>query len=167
MSHVIFCRPFKPVTYGISTTWDSSNKTSNMILSNGDLTASESVGTFEAVRAVYGSDTETQYWEITVDNIGTNPNDTYLGIVSASGVFSGGLMTGVSWRSGLGFLLVVGGAVAVSGDPIIDAGYGQGDVIQFFMDYTNNELYIGINGTWANSDLPAVTNIDNVVQHTL
>ena len=50
----------------MTTTWNPLDKTSGIVLSNGNLTAEESSGTYQAVRGTTGHDTGKWYFELTV-----------------------------------------------------------------------------------------------------
>ena len=48
-------------------TWNPSDKHADITLSNGNLTAANSVGGYKGVRATLGVTSGQHYWEITVD----------------------------------------------------------------------------------------------------
>jgi hypothetical protein len=137
---------------GSTTTWNPADKTSiNLVLSNGDLTASETVGTSEAVRSTTGVSSGKHYWEIELDLLESN---------DAHGIRVTGDAIGTAVTSGTtcslradGTLFASGGASSAGGNA--PASYVTGDVLMFALDMDNGKLWIGKNGAWPGSTNPA------------
>lgn len=141
---------------GGGTGWNASDKTSNVTLSNGDLTAAANTNNYEAVRALKNDFNTTvaskYYWEVTVDALAT-AGDLLLGVRRTSDTIS----TGSVWTSGNYALWRSNGNYYANGwtagsGPV---SYTVGDVLMFAIDTSAGKLWCGKNGTWNNSGNPA------------
>jgi hypothetical protein len=142
---------------GDGTTWNSSDKTTNMSLSSGDLVASANTSNFEMVRTVK-SDFNTStggkfYFEILVNTL-DNTSDIFVGLkATANTITSGSTPLAGSyalWR-GNGAYFNAGGWSAGSSPTTFVAG----NVLMIAIDADNGRLFLGKNGTWNNSGDPA------------
>jgi hypothetical protein len=132
--------------------WDSTDKTANMTLSNGDLTASASHATDQYVRTTFKNfstgDSTKVCGQFTIDAVN---NNIYLGIVNDSASIAS-LINGSSafaWNSGSG----------ISSNNWTESGVGvtpwsASDTIDWALDCPGGRFFLGRNGTWFNSSDP-------------
>jgi len=66
-----------------STTWNPADKSANIVLSNGNLTAAPSAGGSVSVRSIFSTTTGKHYWEMTVGGSGGGQIDSW-GIATAA-----------------------------------------------------------------------------------
>lgn len=141
---------------GSGGTWNPADKTSNLTLSAGDLTAAANTGNFEMVRTVKADfNTATGgkfYWEMTVDTL-ADVSDCFVGVKAAANTITSGSTplggTYALWR-GNGQYFSNGGWSNGSSP----SAYAAGDVLMFALDVDNGKLFVGKNGTWNNSGDP-------------
>ena len=136
-------------------TWSTTDKTGGMVLTNGNLTWTESTGESEAIRSTVGKSSNKWYWEVTV----TSTQDGAVGIRLGSDAINSAVSAGttVSFRS-TGTVFSSGGMTINSGNKP-SASYSNGDVLMFALDMDVGKLWIGRNGSWASgADPTAGTN---------
>jgi hypothetical protein len=139
-------------TSGVPTTWNASDKSANIVLSNGNLTSAASTNTDGAVRSTNSRTSGKLYFEITWSaTAGTNSG---CGIANSTT----GLGTVGPTASG-GFLVYSGGNIYFNGS-FTGAGiiFAPGDTICFAIDLVNSRAWARRNGgNWNNSttDNPA------------
>lgn len=146
---LIISRPFfNPVPiYAPLTTWNSGDKTSNVTLSNGDLTMSfVSSGDGQEqynVRSIFNAATGKVYVELTLDSLGA-AGDIWIGFsdivetINTKAFQHNGLMlrgSGLVWDNGT--------SLGHSG-----FNYAQGDVAQLAADFDTGNGWYGRNGTY-------------------
>lgn len=125
------------VTYA---TWNPADKNANITLSNGNLTATNSVANC-AVRATIGKTTGKWYWEITNGSV----NEQDIGVGNASMTLNGYVgkdANGVGYDSSDGKLYKGDVAVATGG-----ATYTAADIIGFALDVDAGTLKVYKNNT--------------------
>jgi len=137
----------------MATTWNPADKSANITLSNGDLTATNA-GLGDSVRSVYGTASGKWYWEITVhsSNIATHTGVGDSGI-SLTGNSPGENADGYVYESRWGYK-------GNSGiwDSFGDT-FGAGDIISVALDLNAGKIWFGKNGVWqASGDPTAGTN---------
>lgn len=134
-------------------TWNSADKASNVVLSNGDLDMTCNTASFGAVRATLSRTSGKYYFEIYVVAVngssragiadGGASMTTYIGN-SAKGIGCNGLavlnITGAGWSE-----------VGADGS----ATETVGDTDMFAVDITNGLFWLGKNGTWRDSGNPS------------
>ena len=144
-------------TVSVNPTWNPADKTTNITLSNGNVTAAANSGsTFEMVRSTYNTLNTTTggkyYWEISVDTL-DDANDIYVGLKRTTDTITSNLTplggAYALWR-GSGFYYSGGGWTPGSSP----ASYAAGNVLMFALDIDNRKLFMGKDGTWNNSGDP-------------
>lgn len=145
----------KAVTTATPIAWNPSSKAAGIGLTNGNLTASGTINSDNAVRCNTSiSGTDKKYWEITWVTLFSTPQGV-VGIESGTyslTVFPGNSGTGGIGLDGNGDLWNNGSGSAAG------FSFTQGDVICLACDYANKKLWIRVNGgNWNNSgtDNPA------------
>ena len=146
-----------PPPSGSGTTWNPSDKTTNITLSSGNLIAAANTINFEMVRTVVADfNTSTGgkfYWEMLVDTLAV-ASDIFVGMKAAADSISSAStpLAGnyALWR-GNGSYVNAGGWSAGSSPASIAAA----DVLMLALDVDNGKLFVGRNGTWNNSGDPA------------
>jgi hypothetical protein len=135
--------------------WDPADKTANMTLSNGDLTASSGHAVDQCVRTVFkgfsNGDCYKACGQFTIDVWGDGGN-LYLGVASA-GTDIADLLGGacaVTWDGGSG--ITQNGGWTENGVGILP--WAGGAVIDWAFDCPSGKLYYGLNGVWFNSSNP-------------
>lgn len=147
--------------------WNSADKTTNMTLSNGDLTAQANTSNYEWVRTNrnnFNTDTDGKfYWEVLID--ASTAGDIHIGMIRTSIAIvsesadpltapiaewrNSGTLTGNTWTA----------------NGTADT-FTAGDVLMFALDVDNAQLFLGKNGTWQNSSDPAAgTNASFTTMH--
>lgn len=138
-------------------TWNPADKSSNVTLSNGNLSATSLGAGNGQVRATVGYSTGKYYFEIHLDGPPVS-NSPFVGIrptantLSGVGAFGGGGDYGAGTRSpNDGHSdYVPGSGVAAVPPPV-----ASGDVYMIAVDLGAGKLWIGINGTWDVSGNPS------------
>ena len=136
-------------------TWNPSDKTSNVTLSNGNLTAtSVVVSAQQAVRGTLSNSSGKYYFEVT-DTTDT-VSYSFIGVANSNSSLS--LDTaGVSDSNGAGYWAHDGTLYADTNSTRISGStYATGDVISIAVDVTNHLIYWAKNGTWQNSANPGL-----------
>ena len=132
------------VEYG---TYDALNKSANIALSNSDLTATGTSGTWKSVRATAGVAAGKWYWEVSIDSMTTG---VMIGVgKSAASVnnYCGADANG--WSYGWNGQKWTSGAGATYGDTLT-----TGDVVGVALDLDNGKIWFSKNGVWQNSGDP-------------
>jgi hypothetical protein len=135
----------------MSVTWNPSDKSSFLTLSNGDKTATIATDGNHSVRATE-SKTGTGKWYFEILNTTPSTWNCAIGVggsdLNLDGTQVGETATSTGWKA-FSFYHVnnsfVGGAPS----------YGAGDVLMVACDIPNNKVYFGKNGTWNGSQDPA------------
>lgn len=146
-----------PVESDNETTWDTSDRTINVVLTNGDLTANANNNTFELVRTTRKDFSDAAggkwYFEVSVDVL-ADASDMFVGLKAASDSMTSGttplVNTYALWRGSGAYF--VGGGWSAGSSP---TSYSAGDVLMVAIDADNGAFYVGKNGTWNNSANPA------------
>lgn len=130
-----------------ATTWNPSDKSASITLSNGNLTA---LGTSSSggVRAVQSRSSGLYYWEVTI-NVGAG------GSCNLGAIGTGDSLTGIT--PGSGFNLRGGNGTLVTPNGNFGGGagvYTTGDVIMFAVNLASTLVYVGKNGSWIFSTDP-------------
>lgn len=129
-------------------TWDSADKTAGMTLSESNLRWTGSASPNDYVRANISISGKV-YWEIEC----MTSTDGISGIKRAAQSISDANQIIGYRRGGTGQVInTVTGASAIAST---GTGYSAGDILMFAMDTAAALLWIGLNGTWANSGDPA------------
>lgn len=132
-------------------TWNPSDKSANVTLSGGNLTASHPSTTVTgSVRSTDSHATGKWYFEVAVTGVGSSSDGPAVGISTAGAdlSFFPGEAFGVGLLVGTGALKIRkwnGGfdaALDTSNTP------SDGDVVMVALDLTNSKLWFGRNGTW-------------------
>lgn len=118
-----------PPTY---TTWNPSDKTSNVALSGGNLVATTSGFAGGGVRSVIGKSSGKWYWEVIVTTVA----DLYAGVSSTGGSLDPAwyYTTGMGWNGSSGSLMKNNASVGSPGT------YTTGDVLGFALDMGGGTL---------------------------
>lgn len=133
----------------MAVTWDPSNKGSLITLTNGNLSVSQSAGnSFQGVKSTVGKSSGKWYFEVT----GNGNVNSSVGLGNTSSDVTNMVANNEWWQ------------VNTNDGNFYDAGvmgsYSvgvvlNGHVLMFAFDLGNGKLWIGKNGTWANSGDPA------------
>lgn len=151
---------FNPFAFQVNIaamTLDPLKKSTNMVLSNGNLTAAVNNNGYENVLTDLSVTTGKYYWEVTIDQL-TSPIDLYLGLCAepSNGSYnvpynSSTFVPFAALRSSPGNRSVSpGGSTAGSAQP-----YTLGDVVGIAVDLDADKVWFSINGTWDVSADPA------------
>lgn len=141
-------------------TWNPADKGVDIVLSNGNLTASNATSSYSHVVASVAKTSGKWYAEFTVDVLGAS-GDCFIGWTEAP------LLTGnremrfvdpsirrVGWRSNGTYY---GGNVTSAG-----VGYTVGDVVMVAVDFATGDVWFGKNGSWNGGGDPAAGTGANV-----
>lgn len=146
---------YAPTSAGAATsqtTWNSADKHASLTLSNGDRTATSSAGAPIYVRSVAGKSSGKWYAEV-IGTFASAGNDDAVGVATSSQSLSayvkGSDTTGIIKY--LGFNQVAGNDNAAT----YGAASNSNDIIMIAVDFTNDKLWFGVNGTWYESGNPA------------
>jgi hypothetical protein len=132
-------------------TWNPSDKSGNITLSNGNLTAASNVSECSGARCTSYKSSGKWYWEITLGTATTTgPLDLGVGTSSTSlGARVGSSATGWGWQLngyyGHNDVFTANGIAAPT----------SGDIVSVALDLDNGKIWFGKNGTWNGSGDPA------------
>lgn len=124
----------------MAVTWYTNRKTANIVLSNGNLTASSTVSTAEEVRA-FARDTGLHYMEVTVTTVGGNANSFLFGFKFETDTVNGLKTTGFFYRAD-GTIWKDNAIIATY------ISYTDGDIIGAAVDLDAGCIWFHRNGTW-------------------
>jgi hypothetical protein len=142
-------------TIGNYATLNPLNKPTNIVLANGNLQATNTVGTIENVRSTIPTDNTYSYWEWVATTVGSSLRIEIGGILSTANVSNTSYLSNstgafsATWDVGL--------KVDVNGSRVYSNGSDNlvaNDIIQFAYDKSTGKLWIGLNNTWYNSGNP-------------
>src|ERR1019366_6052823 len=136
-----------------ATTWNPSDKSNAVVLSNGNLTATSDGSAGQGVRGTNSHSSGKYYFEVTIssDNGGGN---IFVAIASAAWVLN--TFPGIADANSSGYASQSARIYANSGGTaIVATGYTTGAVISVAVDITNNLVYFALNGVWQNSAVPS------------
>ena len=130
-----------------ATTWNPSDKSASITLSNGNLTAA-GTSSSGGVRAVQSRSSGLYYWEVTI-NVGAGGSCNLGAIGTADSLTTNtSISNGFNLRGGNGTFVTANGNTGSAGT------YTTGDVIMFAVDLANTLVYFGKNGSWLASTNP-------------
>lgn len=135
----------------MAATWDTLNKSSGIVLTGGDLTASDGgSSSYEKTRCTSGISSGKFYWELAIVTL-ANTGDIFLGIVESSVV-----MNNSTWAT-TGHVGCRGTGQAYNeGTPGPSlSSFSSGDTIMVAYDRSAGKIWFGKNGVWLNSGDPA------------
>jgi len=126
-------------------TWSSTDKTSNAVVSNGNLTYT-AAASFELTRGTIGKTSGKWYWEVTA----TTATDATIGVANASQSITGDQWVGISanswsWAQFNGFMYTNNASGVSAGS------YANGDVIGIALDMDTGTISYYKNGVFAGS----------------
>lgn len=132
------------------TTWNPSDKSADITLSNGDLTAKSTNNGHDCARTIFSASSGKWYWEFTIDyDSGSSGSVVGLGVAGSS--LSSALGNGndeFGYRSN-----------GDKGNSYSFVPYGDtwttGDIIGIALDRDNGKVWFSKNGTWQDSGDPA------------
>jgi len=141
-------------TGGGAPAWNPSDKSASLTLSNGNLTATQTVsGSFHSVRSVTGHSSGKWYFEVKITTPGTGP-DGLVGIALSTMALSNYYIGQGSDGNGVdvvGAYYVNGGNQSGSSA----ASYGVNDIVMVAADITAGKIWFGKNGSWVGAQDPA------------
>jgi hypothetical protein len=135
------------ITY---TTWNPDDKSANITLSDGNLTAETSSGGWNNVRSVLSVTTGKYYFEYTI----TDASLVQVGIVTSATNYTtyfGGDAYSVGWQLQGEFYI---GAL-FTGNGKTPVSLGNGDIACIALDMDAGKIWFGKNGAWIGSGDPA------------
>ena len=136
-------------------TWNPSDKSSNINLSNGNLTATGAAGSFSNARGTRAVSSGLFYFEMVIGTI-SNVNQLGIGNGSASlSTYIGNDVNGWGWNTNGNFFH--------NGSYASYSSLASSDVAQFALDMVNGNLRIGKNNAWQNSNNPVATGISGSI----
>jgi hypothetical protein len=128
-------------------TWNPDDKSADIVLSNGNLTTTQSGTNYRSARANMGKSSGRWYWEVTIEvginnmvGVGTSAVNLETWLGSSVYGWSYGENAGRKWHSGAS---VAYGAVCTAGD-----------VIGIALDLDNGKIWWSKNGAWQASGNP-------------
>lgn len=134
-------------------TWNPSDKSANITLSNGNLTATNpATGNYCGVRSDIGVSSGKHYWEFAYTSGASS--DAMYGIANGSQSMADGQYVGLG-ANGWGNYRPTGNKLYNGGNTAYGSSQALNDVIMIALDMDNGEVYWGKNGTWFNSGNPA------------
>lgn len=139
-------------------TWNPSDKSTNITLSNGNLTALGNAG-YANVRSYYGNSSGKWYWEVKVTDIPVSNIAYSIGFGTAAADLDSFVPTGSLSYYYSGVLYdqgSLGGGGGAYGD-----SYGLNDIIGVALDLDNGKCWFSKNGVWQKSGDPTDPNDAN------
>jgi hypothetical protein len=134
----------------MSVTWNPSDKSANIDLSNGNLTCTATSAAWKSVRATHGKSSGKWYWEVTIDVAATDNNMVGIGTLSANiNSYAGSDIYSYGYN-GAGGNKNYGGSGVGYGD-----SYTANDIISVALDLDNGKIWWAKNGAWQASGDPA------------
>lgn len=148
MGTAVFINPYRFGVAEQNVTWNPSDKHTNVVLSNSDLTAGSNSVTFGSVRATLGRSSGKYYFEILCTTMGSTRTGLGDGAFSLStyvgnSAKSAGIVTGGNTSNG--YTHTNSGIVSIS----------NGNYLMIAVDMDADKAWLGVNGTWAFSGDPA------------
>jgi hypothetical protein len=143
---------FQARSEDLGTTWNPSDKATNIILSNGDFTFANGQNGYNGVRTVASASSGKKYWELTATTISAPANFIVEGLANSSFILNGGAtgrlgdnLNGIGWAAD-GRVYINSVAVAVI------QGWSHGDVLCFAVDLDGKKIWFRTNGgNWNNN----------------
>lgn len=117
-------------------TWNPSDKSASVTLSNGNLTATNAGASWSSARSTVGKSSGKWYWEYTIASLGYVEVGAGIATSALDGRFVNPWGTGWGGQSNT-------------------AGFGAGDVVQVAIDIDGGNIWVGKNGTWNGSGNPS------------
>ena len=142
--------PFPFMSPSGFTTWNPSDKSAGVVLTNNNLTATMSSSGLEALRAIAGMSSGKWYWELTFT--GSSSVNCLVGIGKASAAFGAGGPG--SDANGWGYYSNDGSKYNNNNASAYGSGYGLLDTIGIAFDADNGRLFFRKNGSWVNTGDP-------------
>ena len=132
-------------------TWNPADKSTNLTLSNGNLTASASSSQV-AVRATIGGSTGRWYWEVKGDSLSSSY--AAVGVLTMTalldyGLGSSSIAPGVGYRPN-------GTLSSSTGSSVMACSFASGTVIGVAIDLDSRVIYFSVNGVWQSAGDPAM-----------
>ena len=132
-------------------TFNPIDKSANVTLSNGNLTASVGEVAWSSIRATAAKSSEKWYWEFTTGAF----TDAVLGIAQ-----SGMLLSNYVGLDSNGYGLWDNGQTYYNSLSIASPPYYTGDIISVALDLDNAKIWWAINGTWIDSEANPATGVN-------
>ena len=133
------------ITY---TTWNSDDKSANITLSNGDLTATSINQAWKSVRATKGKSAGKWYWEVTI-SVDADRCLVGVGTIDESvDTYVGDTVYGYSYYS------PDGNKFHDDTGTSYGSGFTTNDIIGVALDLDNGKIWFSKNGAWQNSGDP-------------
>jgi hypothetical protein len=117
-------------------TWNPSDKSASVTLSNGDLTATNAGASWSSARSTVGKSSGKWYWEYTIASLGYVEVGAGISTSALDGRFVNPWGTGWGGQSNV-------------------AGFGAGDVVQVAIDIDGGNIWVGKNGAWNGGGNPS------------
>ena len=138
--------------YAVATTWNSADKSADITLSGGDLTATQTNTGWHGVRGTTGKSSGLKYYEVTVTVVsehleGISNTTTSL---DPAGNFASSGTGNVYYYARHGEKSNGDGT-----EPAYGNAYVTGNVVSIAVNFDTGKIWAAINGTWQNSGDPA------------
>lgn len=149
-----------PSTHGflsaLAVGWDPANisNSSAVVLSNSNKTVTENFNAGQPVVRGFGQNSGKRYFELTIG--GNTSVNQYMGICNGSFAvvnnnLVGGDTNGISISPASGVYGVIYNSAVIDTVVVAPTGSGVGDVIMIAADLTGGQVFLGVNGVWANN----------------
>lgn len=130
------------------TTWNPSDKDSDIVLSFGNTVATSSSGNGGSVRGTTSKSSGKYYFEVVCN---TAQSFSGVGIADSTASLAGNAPLGGDTHSSVYYCYGAAGNPSGSGS---FTSYTDGDIIGIAIDVPNSYIYFSLNGTWQNSAVP-------------
>lgn len=138
--------------------WDPANMTSGVILSNSNKTATANFNSGQTGARGFGRNSGQRYFEMTFG--GNTAVNGYLGICNGSfavGTTVGGDTNSISISPGGGAYGEYYSGTLLQYIGVAPTGSGVGDIVMVAANLTGGQVFLGVNGVWANTSGPGTT----------
>jgi hypothetical protein len=142
----------------MAVTWNPADAASNILLSNGNLTAAQNSNTTGTVRATQSKSVGQYYWEATINHNGSN---SLLGVVgfADSGFSLTDLLTSSEISAGAAYAganaELQGSSASFAAPNTVPTAWAINSVMMLAVDFNIGGVWFGQNGTWLGGGNPA------------
>ena len=136
---------------GVATTFNPADKSTNITLSNGNLTATLGTSGNSGVRSIGSLNNGLAYFEITATNINSAGGGYNAGFANTVSTDPGGVVANAAGAFAVGFY---NGIIAINATNVgnLGSGFANGDVACIAVDFDNKKAWVRKNGGLWNND---------------